>query len=166
MLLHKSTFKIKFNSNISHLQEWHQIVPKMPNLYSRKGLFTIRHNSEGKTKDLHRATSFCLVVTLRGCFIRQPSVQDNHFSMVPRAVVLYRFNCISLAKQLFFCERMQFSNFTVFDCCELSLRLAETCDFVYLSFAYDTPKLLSSTSHYHKYFRFKKEKYIAVRKIY
>ena len=47
-----------------------------------------------KTKNLFKKARFGLWFFYNGGFIRWPPVQDVHFLVAPRVVVLYRFDCI------------------------------------------------------------------------
>ena len=76
------TFKIKLNPNISHLQECHQ------NAQNGKSLFWGK-----KTKTCSEQTHLASGSFWR-YFIRRPPVQDDHFWVVPRVVVLNKFDCM------------------------------------------------------------------------
>ena len=47
---------------------------------------------EIKIKNLSRTTRFGVWLFYK-CSIRQPPVQDDHFSVIPKVVILCRFDC-------------------------------------------------------------------------
>ena len=70
-------------------------TPKIANHYSHKDLFTLRHSVWRKRQKPAQSDQIWLLFILWRCFIRQPLVQDNHFWVVSRVVVLYSFDCRS-----------------------------------------------------------------------
>ena len=83
--------KSKVTQNISNLQAWHK------NMQNGKSLFMWRHSLWGKKnpKKPAKNENTGLVVILWSCFIRRPPVQEDHFWVFSRVVVLYRLDCIS-----------------------------------------------------------------------
>ena len=65
----------------------------MANLYSCKDIFTVRHLLCGKNQKPAQSDHIFLMVVLWRCFKRLSSVLDDHFWVVPRVFVLYRFDC-------------------------------------------------------------------------
>ena len=83
--------------NTSHLQEWQQnIVYGKYSIQSCKDLFTKRRSLWGGNQKPIQNNHIWLVVVLWRCFLRQLPVQNNHFRVVPRVVVLHRFAVLSL----------------------------------------------------------------------
>ena len=91
-LLNVCLFKIKSNSKYSKSS---RMAPKHAKwqIFIHYKTFTL-----GGNKNLLRTTTLVglyLVVVLWRCFMRWAPVQEDHFWVVPRVVVLYRFDCIS-----------------------------------------------------------------------
>ena len=85
------TFKIKSNWKHFNLQEWHQ---------NTKTFISYKTFTVGKKLKPAKNDQIWLVVAWYRFFIRRPPFQDDHFWLVPRVVVLYRFDCILLTRNL------------------------------------------------------------------
>ena len=77
--------KSKVTENIFNFQEWYQ---NTKTFISHK-TFTIGKKKLNPIKN----DQIWLVVAWHRFFIWRPPFQDNHFWVVPRVVVLYRFDC-------------------------------------------------------------------------
>ena len=80
--------KSKVTENIFNLQEWHQ---------NTKTFISYKTFTVGKKLKPAKNDQIWLVVAWYRFFIRRPPFQDDHFWVVPRVVILYRFDCRSYA---------------------------------------------------------------------
>ena len=85
-LFNVCTFRIKSNWKLFDLQEWHQNTKAFISYKT----FTVKKKLKPGKND-----QIWLVVAWYRFFIRRPPFQDDHFWVVPRVVVLYRFDCIT-----------------------------------------------------------------------
>ena len=91
-LFNISTFKIR--SNWKHF--WFSrmaLKREIVNLYSSKALFLSKHSPLKKKTKPAKNDQIWFVVAWYRFFIRRPPFQDDHFWVVLKVVVLYRFDC-------------------------------------------------------------------------
>ena len=90
-LFNMGMFKIKIIKNIFNLQEWHQNTQNSKSLFLQT--FVYKTFTVGiKTKNLPRTTKFGLWSFYKGISY------NNHFWVVPRVFILYKYDCIKKLK--------------------------------------------------------------------
>ena len=89
---HPHTFRMK--NNLKYLQE-------STKTHNFKFLFKKILQWWEKPKKPAKNNHICLVAVLWRCFIRQRPAQDDHFWVVPKVVMLYRFDCSSSCVRYF-----------------------------------------------------------------
>ena len=86
--------------NIFNLQEWHHNTWNCKSLFQRLFIVYKTFTVGIKTKNLPWMTRFGLWSFYTGVFIRRPTIQEDHFWLAPRVIVLYRFDCTLILLKL------------------------------------------------------------------